>query len=161
MVCFVICLILKNPQVKGVWLPILNAIKSPAIQKRSVQRVIFFYSKTSTVIYHFNLIALITKDSVMGFFLKRQFSLYPTGRLKKCTKCLLHAFPIIARLDQCYCALICKSLTLSSTLQLYTALRIAASRLLVWLHVSKKGKTLCGPLNCSLPQSWQGWEWIY
>lgn len=141
MVCFVIFLILKNPQVKGVWLPIFNAIEPPATQKRSVQRVIFFYSKTSTVIYHFDLIALITKDSVMGFFLKGNFLCIPLGVFKKCTKCLLHAFPIIARLDQCYCVLICKSLTFSSTLQLYTALRIAASRLLVWFRDSKKGKT--------------------
>lgn len=97
--CFVICLILKKPQVKGGWLPILNATESSATLKRSVQRAIFFYSKTWMVIYHFDLIALITKDGVTGFFfLKRQFSLNPAGRLKKCAKCLLHAFPITARL---------------------------------------------------------------
>lgn len=79
----------------------------------------------------------------MGFFFKGNFLCIPVGGLKKCTKCQLHEFPIIASLVLLFSWF--RSLTSSSILQLYTASRITASRitassLFVWFHDTNKRK---------------------
>lgn len=68
------------------------------------------------VIYHFDLIALITKDSVTGLFLKAIFFVSQWESEKKFTKHLLNAFSIIPELYQGYYFLDCKNFTFSNML---------------------------------------------
>lgn len=95
-------------------------------------RLFYFIVCHRTVIYHFDLIALITRDSVAGlFFLKAIFFVSQWESQEKFTKHLMHAFSIVPGFYQWYSFLVYKNFTFSNILCLYTALRLTVSRLLL------------------------------